>query len=141
MNWHESCKTLCGSRCDSGATYRWVSQGDGETEAGSKTGRQGCRDAQACRAGRDTCAGAEASGSSEACCDATAARGPETGRRRRPAVAFRFRDPTGALAAFQWQTPAGATPSALGKYSVETPQAALVAFHNYLFRFDGRKPQ
>jgi hypothetical protein len=64
-----------------------------------------------------------------------------SGAERFTAVAFRFRDPTGALAAFQWQTPAGATPSALGKYSVETPQAALVAFHNYLFRFDGRKPQ
>jgi hypothetical protein len=64
-----------------------------------------------------------------------------SGAQRFTAVAFRFRDPTGALAAFQWQTPARATPSKLGKYAVETPQAALVAFHNYLFRFDGRKPQ
>jgi hypothetical protein len=64
-----------------------------------------------------------------------------SGAERFTATAFRFRDPTGALAAFQWQTPAGATPSALGKYAVETPTAALVAFHNYLFRFDGRKPQ
>ncbi len=64
-----------------------------------------------------------------------------SGAERFTAVAFRFRDPTGALAAFQWQTPAGATSSALGKYAVETPQSALVAFHNYLFRFDGRKPQ
>jgi hypothetical protein len=63
------------------------------------------------------------------------------GAERFTAAAFRFRDPTGALAAFQWQSPAGATPSTLGKYAVETPQAALVAFHNYLFRFDGRKPQ
>jgi hypothetical protein len=64
-----------------------------------------------------------------------------SGAERFTAVAFRFRDPTGALAAFQWQTPAGATPSTLGKYAVETPKSALVAFHNYLFRFDGRKPQ
>jgi hypothetical protein len=64
-----------------------------------------------------------------------------SGAERFTAVAFRFRDPTGAMAAFQWQTPAGATPSALGKYAVETPKAVLVAFHNYLFRFDGRKPQ
>jgi hypothetical protein len=64
-----------------------------------------------------------------------------SGAERFTAVAFRFRDPTGALAAFQWQTPAGATKSALGKDAVETPQAALLAFHNYLFRFDGRKPQ
>lgn len=64
-----------------------------------------------------------------------------SGAERFTAVAFRFRDPTGALAAFQWQTPAGATPSTLGKYAVETPKTALVAFHNYLFRFDGRKPQ
>jgi hypothetical protein len=64
-----------------------------------------------------------------------------SGAQRFTAVAFRFRDPTGALAAFQWQTPALATVSTLGKYAVETPQAALVAYHNYLFRFDGRKPQ
>jgi hypothetical protein len=64
-----------------------------------------------------------------------------SGKERFTAAAFRFRDPTGALAAFQWQSPAGATPSAIGKYAVETPTTVLVAYHNYLFRFDGRKPQ
>jgi hypothetical protein len=64
-----------------------------------------------------------------------------SGAERFTAVAFRFRDPTGALAAFQWRTPSGATQSALGKYAVETPTTALVAFHNYLFQFEGRKPQ
>jgi hypothetical protein len=64
-----------------------------------------------------------------------------SGAVRFTAVAFRFRDSTGALAAFQWQTPPGATPSTLGRYAVATPQAALVAFHNYLFRFDGREPK
>ncbi len=56
------------------------------------------------------------------------------------AVAYRFRDPTGAMAAFQWQRPAGATPSKLGPLAVETPDAVMLAFHNYLLRLTGWKP-
>ncbi len=56
------------------------------------------------------------------------------------ASAFRFRDPTGAMAAFQWQKPAGSTPSKLGELAVETPDAVVLAFHNYLLRLEGWKP-
>jgi hypothetical protein len=56
------------------------------------------------------------------------------------AVASRFKDPTGALAAFQWQRPAGAVPSKVGDLAVETPGALVLAFHNYLLRFEGWKP-
>jgi len=56
------------------------------------------------------------------------------------ASAYRFRDPTGALAAFQWQRPADARPSAIGEHASETAKVAVFAFHNYLFRFEGRKP-
>jgi len=56
------------------------------------------------------------------------------------AEAFRFRDPTGALAAFQWQRPADAKPSTLGEHAAETGKQVIFAVHNYLFRFEGRKP-
>lgn len=62
------------------------------------------------------------------------------GSRRFTASAWRFRDPTGALAAFQWQRPSGATPSLLGELAVETQDAVVLAFHNYLLRLDGWKP-
>jgi hypothetical protein len=57
------------------------------------------------------------------------------------ATAWRLGDSTGALAAFQWQRPAAAQPSDLGKLAVETPGSVLLAFGNYLFRFDGRRPE
>jgi hypothetical protein len=57
------------------------------------------------------------------------------------ATAFRLRDPTGALAAFQWQRPADARPSDLGELAVESPDGVWFVFGNYLFRFQGRKPQ
>jgi hypothetical protein len=63
-----------------------------------------------------------------------------SGSRRFTAVAYRFKDPTGAMAAFQWQRPAGATPSKLGQLAVETPDSVILAFHNYLLRLTGWKP-
>ncbi len=56
------------------------------------------------------------------------------------ATAYRFRDPTGALAAFQWQRPAGSKPSKVGELAVETAGSLLLAFHNYLLRIEGWKP-
>ena len=61
--------------------------------------------------------------------------------RRFTASAWRFRDPTGAMAAFQWQRPAGATPSSSVSLAAETPDAVVLAFHNYLLRLDGWKPE
>lgn len=57
------------------------------------------------------------------------------------ATAWRLADSTGAMGAFQWQQPAGAHPSDLGKLAVESPGTVLLAFGNYLFRFDGRRPE
>lgn len=57
------------------------------------------------------------------------------------ARAWRLKDPTGALAAFQWQRPAGAEPSKLGTLAVETGDGAMLAYGNYLFDFQGYKPQ
>ena len=57
------------------------------------------------------------------------------------ARAYRLRDPTGALAAFQWLRPAKAQPSKLGSLAVETADGAMLAYGNYLFDFRGYKPQ
>jgi len=64
-----------------------------------------------------------------------------SGKSRFTASAYRFRDPTGALAAFQWQRPARAARSELGKIAARTSDLTLFAYHNYLFRFDGRHPE
>jgi hypothetical protein len=57
------------------------------------------------------------------------------------ATAYRLADPTGALAAFQWLRPADARPSDIGEHAAETPGMTLLAFGNYLFRFEGRRPE
>ncbi|MCS7314059.1 MAG: DUF6599 family protein [Bryobacterales bacterium] len=57
------------------------------------------------------------------------------------ARAWRLKDPTGALAAFQWQRPAKSQPSKLGALAVETGNGAMLAYGNYLFEFEGYKPQ
>jgi hypothetical protein len=56
------------------------------------------------------------------------------------ATAYRLQDPTGALAAFQWQRPAGATASTAAKLAVETKTGLLLVYGNYLLAFDGYKP-
>ena len=57
------------------------------------------------------------------------------------ARAYRLRDPTGALAAFQWLRPAKSQPSELGSLAVESPDGVMLAYGNYLFDFRGYKPQ
>ncbi|MEK7409362.1 MAG: DUF6599 family protein [Acidobacteriota bacterium] len=64
-----------------------------------------------------------------------------SGATRFSATAVRLKDPTGALAAFQWQRPADATTSKLGALAVETAKTVVLAYGNYLFRFEGYKPQ
>lgn len=54
---------------------------------------------------------------------------------------YRFKDSTGALAAFQWQQPADARPSKLAKVAVETNDLALIEAGNYLLKFENFKPQ
>ena len=63
-----------------------------------------------------------------------------SGARKFLATAFRLKDSTGAFAAFQWQRPAQARPSKLAELAVETADGALVAYGNYLLRFDGWMP-
>jgi hypothetical protein len=63
-----------------------------------------------------------------------------SGKARFRAFAYRFSAPTGALAAFQWQSPPDGRPSAVGEYAVETPDSLLLLYGNYLFRFEKRKP-
>jgi hypothetical protein len=57
------------------------------------------------------------------------------------ATAYRLQDPTGALAAFQWQRPAGAAASTAAKLAVETKTGLLLVHGNYLVAFDGYKPE
>lgn len=56
------------------------------------------------------------------------------------ATAYRFSDPTGALAAFQWLRPADAKPLELRGLAVEAGGRTLFAYGNYLIEFEGRKP-
>ena len=56
------------------------------------------------------------------------------------ATAYRLQDSTGALAAFDWQRPAGAKPSSLGKLAIESADSVTLAYGNYLLKFDGYKP-
>ena len=57
------------------------------------------------------------------------------------ASAWRFRDSTGALAFFEQQRPAGATPSKLTNLSVSTPDGVFYAYGNYVFQFSGGMPE
>jgi hypothetical protein len=63
-----------------------------------------------------------------------------SGAKRFTATAFRLTDSTGAFAAFEWQRPADARASQLSELAVETAADALVAYGNYLLRFEGWKP-
>jgi hypothetical protein len=55
-------------------------------------------------------------------------------------TAWRLRDTTASLAAFDWQRPADAKPSKAGSLAAETVASFLVAHGQYLVRFDGYKP-
>jgi hypothetical protein len=64
----------------------------------------------------------------------------ESGSRKFTATAYRLLDSTGALGVFDWQRPADAKPSALGKLAVETPDSVILARGNYVLVFKGYKP-
>jgi hypothetical protein len=64
----------------------------------------------------------------------------ELGAQKLTANAYRLQDSTGAMAAFEWQRPANAKPSPLGKLAVETPDSVILAHGNYLLVFKGYKP-
>lgn len=56
------------------------------------------------------------------------------------ATAYRFQDPTGAMAAFEWLRPADATPSTLAKLAAESAAGTILVHGNYVLRFDGYHP-
>jgi hypothetical protein len=64
-----------------------------------------------------------------------------SGAGRFTASAYRFRDPTGALAYFESQRPAGARQSKAAEVALETPTQRLLSHGNYVFHFNGRKPR
>jgi len=64
----------------------------------------------------------------------------ENGASRFTATAWILADPTGALAAFDWQRPAASTPSQVANLAAETPDGLLLVQGNYLFSFTGYKP-
>jgi hypothetical protein len=64
----------------------------------------------------------------------------EKGKSKFTATVWQMQDPTGALAAFDWQRPAGAKPSTAAKLAAETADSLVVVQGNYLLSFVGHKP-
>jgi hypothetical protein len=64
-----------------------------------------------------------------------------SGASRCNAVAYRFKDSTGAFAFFEAQRPSAGRASKAAEMALETPGSLLVDHHNYVFQFDGRKPR
>ncbi|MFY9728781.1 MAG: DUF6599 family protein [Bryobacteraceae bacterium] len=55
-------------------------------------------------------------------------------------TAWQLRDPTGAMAAFDWQRPVTAKPSKLATLAATTPDGLLVTQGQYLLQFAGSQP-
>ena len=64
----------------------------------------------------------------------------ENGKEKLTVTAWRLVDSTAALAAFDWQRPAGARPSKAAPTAAETGDSLLLAIGNYLLLFKGYKP-
>ncbi len=64
----------------------------------------------------------------------------ENGASKFIATAWRMQDPTGALAAYDWQRPAKSEPSKLAALAAETADSLLLVHGNYLLLFSGYKP-
>jgi hypothetical protein len=64
----------------------------------------------------------------------------ENGAARFTGTAWVLADPTGALAAFDWQRPATAAASKAANLATETADGLLLVQGNYLFSFTGYKP-
>jgi hypothetical protein len=55
-------------------------------------------------------------------------------------TAYQFQDPTGAMAAFEWQRPANSTPAKVSTLAAETPGSLMLVHGNYLLVFVGYQP-
>jgi hypothetical protein len=64
----------------------------------------------------------------------------EKGAERFSATGYRMGDPTGAMAAFEWQRPAGSKDAPFGKMAAGTATELLAVHGNFLFAFTGRRP-
>jgi hypothetical protein len=64
----------------------------------------------------------------------------ENGSAKFTATAWRLQDPTGALAAYDWQRPAKSEPAKVGALAAETADSLLLVHGNYLLSFSGYKP-
>jgi hypothetical protein len=64
----------------------------------------------------------------------------ENGAARFTATAWRLQDPTGALAAYDWQRPGKSEPSKVAALAAETTDSLLLVHGNYLLSFSGYKP-
>ena len=64
----------------------------------------------------------------------------ENGSAKFTATAWRLQDPTGALAAYDWQRPAKSEPSKVAALAAETAGSLLLLHGNYLLSFTGYKP-
>jgi hypothetical protein len=64
----------------------------------------------------------------------------QNGSAKFTATAWRLQDPTGALAAYDWQRPAKSEPSKEAALAAETAAGLLLVHGNYLLSFTGYKP-
>ena len=64
----------------------------------------------------------------------------QNGTQKFTATAWRFEDPTGALAAFEWMRPPDSKPSNIARWAAETPNVTLLVHGNYVLRFVGYRP-
>src|SRR5262245_33407851 len=55
-------------------------------------------------------------------------------------IGYRLKDPTSAFGVYQWLKPAGAQPSQLEKFAVQTPSRAFLLKGNFVLDFVGRVP-
>jgi hypothetical protein len=62
------------------------------------------------------------------------------GGRKITATAYRMKDPTGAVSAYQLLLPADAKPAKLADYSALTKDGALVLYGNYVLHFENGRP-
>jgi hypothetical protein len=64
----------------------------------------------------------------------------EAGGKRYTTTAWRFRDSTGAMAAYQWLRPADAEPADIVSMGVAAKGGLLMAYGNYVLAWEGRMP-
>ena len=64
----------------------------------------------------------------------------KSGSNRMEATAYRLKDPTGALAVFEWLRPADAKPLKLAAYAAASGNNSLILMGNYVLSFQGNRP-